>query len=91
MRTPTKFSQDVVPLSDLKVNPGRVVHQVGETQRPVLLTSRGRGVAVVQALADYEAESEERAFLRGVVQGLMDLEQGRELSIAEVKDRLGLA
>lgn len=91
MRTPTKFSQDVVPLSDLKVNPGRVVHQVGETQRPVLLTSRGRGVAVVQALADYEAECEERAFLRGVVQGLMDLEQGRELSIAEVKDRLGLS
>jgi len=91
MRTPTKFSQDVVPLSDLKVNPGRVVHQVGQTQRPVLLTSRGRGVAVVQALAEYEADAEERAFLRGVVQGLMDLEQGRELSLAEVKDRLGLA
>ena len=91
MRTPTKFSQDVVPLSDLKVNPGRVVHQVGETQRPVLLTSRGRGVAVVQALAEYEADTEERAFLRGVVQGLMDLEEGRELSLAEAKDRLGLA
>jgi prevent-host-death family protein len=91
MRTPTKFSQDVVPLSDLKVNPGRVVHQVGETQRPVLVTSRGRGVAVVQALAEYEADTEELAFLRGVVQGLMDLEQGREMNIAEVKDRLGLA
>ena len=91
MRTPTKFSQDVVPLSDLKVNPGRVVHQVGQTQRPVLVTSRGRGVAVVQALAEYEADAEERAFLRGVVQGLMDLEQGREMNIAEVKDRLGLA
>ncbi len=90
MRTPTKFSQDVVPLSDLKVNPGRVVHQVGQTQRPVLVTSRGRGVAVVQALAEYEADTEERAFLRGVVQGLMDLEQGREMNIAEVKDRLGL-
>jgi len=91
MRTPTKFSQDVVPLSDLKVNPGRVVHQVGQTQRPVLLTSRGRGVAVVQALAEYEADTEERAFLRGVVQGLMDLDEGRELNIAEVKERLGLA
>jgi len=91
MRTPTKFSQDVVPLSDLKVNPGRVVRQVGQTQRPVLVTSRGRGVAVVQALAEYEADTEERAFLRGVVQGLMDLEQGREMNIAEVKDRLGLA
>jgi prevent-host-death family protein len=72
------------------VNPGRVIHQVGETRRPVLLTSRGRGVAVVQALAEYEAESEERTFLRDVVQGLMDLEEGRELDLAAVKRRLSL-
>jgi prevent-host-death family protein len=90
MRTPTKFSQDIVPLSDMKVNPGRIVHQVDETRRPVLLTNRGRGVAVVQALAEYEAESEERAFLRGVVQGLMDLEEGRETDLAAIKTRLGL-
>jgi prevent-host-death family protein len=90
MRTPTKFSQHIVPLSDLKVNPGRIVHQVDETRRPVLLTNRGRGVAVVQALAEYEAESEERAFLRGVVQGLMNLEEGREMDLSAVKIRLGL-
>jgi prevent-host-death family protein len=88
---PTKFSEDVLPLSDLKVNPGKVVSQVKATRRPVLLTSRGRGVAVVQALADYETNSEERSFLRGVVRGLMDLEQGRELELAEVKRRLGLS
>ena len=91
MRTPTKFSEDIVPLSDLKVNPGRIVHQVDATRRPVLLTNRGRGVAVVQALAEYEAEAEERVFLRGVVQGLMDLEEGRETDLAAVKIRLGLA
>lgn len=91
MAPPTKFSEDVVPLSDLKVNPGRIVHQVDATRRPVLLTSRGRGVAVVQALAEYEADSEERAFLRDVVSGLMDLEAGRELDLDEVKRRLDLA
>jgi prevent-host-death family protein len=90
MRAPTKFSEDVVPLSDLKVNPGRIVRQVDETRRPVLLTSRGRGVAVMQALAEYEAETEERAFLRGVVQGLVELEAAREMDLGEVKQRLGL-
>ena len=88
---PAKFSEDVVPLSDLKVNPGKVVSQVKATRRPVLLTSRGRGVAVVQSLADYENEADEREFLRGVVQGLMDLEQGLELDLAAVKARLGLS
>ena len=41
-------------------------------------------------LIDYEAAAEERTFLKGVVQGLMDLEEGHEVSLADVKKRLGL-
>ncbi len=90
MKANAKFSEDVVPLSDLKVNPGRIVNQVDQTHRPVLLTSRGRGVAVVQSVKDYEAEAEERAFLKAVVQGLVDVEQGRTVTLADTKKRLGL-
>ncbi|MDQ7785801.1 MAG: type II toxin-antitoxin system Phd/YefM family antitoxin [Desulfomonilaceae bacterium] len=90
MSPTTKFSEDVVPLSDMKVNPGRVVSQLDKTRRPVLLTRRGRGVAVVQSLDEYETRTEELEFLRAVVQGLMDLEEGREMSLAEVKKRFGL-
>lgn len=86
----TKFTQDVVPLTDLKINPGRIVKHVTEVHRPVLLTSRGRGVAVVQSVGDYEEVQEERAFMRAVVEGLADLEAGREVSIEEAKRRLGL-
>ncbi len=86
----TRFSEDVIPLTDLKVNPGRVVKHAAESHRPVLLTSRGRGVAVVQGVAEYEKDQEERAFLRAVVEGLADLEAGREHSLAEAKARLGL-
>jgi prevent-host-death family protein len=85
-----KFSEDVVPLTDLKVNPGRVVKHVADAHRPVLLTSRGRGVAVVQSVSDYENAEEERAFMRAVVAGLADLEAGREVSLADAKTRLGL-
>ena len=85
-----KFSQDIIPLTDLKTNPGRVVRQVAESRRPVLLTSRGRGVAVVQSVAEYEAAEEEREFMRAVVQGIADVEAGREVSIEEVRARLGI-
>lgn len=85
-----KFSEDLIPLSDLKANPGRVVRHTAEVHRPVLLTSRGRGVAVVQSVADYERGEEERAFMRAVVQGLADLEAGRDVSLKEAKARLGL-
>ena len=85
-----KFSEDVVPLTDLKVNPGRVVKHAADAHRPVLLTSRGRGVAVVQSLSDYETAEEERSFMRAVVAGLGDLESGREVPLADAKARLGL-
>lgn len=90
MPSVVKYSEDIVPISDLKINPGRIVNQIDKTRRPVLLTSRGRGVAIVQSLKDYEARAEEQVFLRGVVQGLMDIEEGREISLADVKKRLGL-
>lgn len=91
MRPVVRFSEDVVPLGDLKVNPGKVVRHADETGRPVLLTSRGRGVAVVQGLSEFESAQEEREFMRAVVAGLADLEAGRELSLAEAKRRLALA
>jgi len=86
----TKFSEDIIPLTDMKVNPGRVVRHALDSHRPLLLTSRGRGVAVIQSVSDYEKAEEERAFMRAVVEGLADLDQGREVSLEEAKARLGL-
>lgn len=85
-----KFSEDVIPLSDLKVNPGRVVSQVKETHRPILLTSRGRGVAVVQGLDEYEKSQEELAFVKAIAQGLMEIKEGNTMSLSEAKKRLGI-
>lgn len=85
-----KFSQDVVPVTTMKVNPAKVIQQVAEAHRPVLLTSRGKGVAVVQSLADYEKQADEMAFMRAVVEGLRDVEKGRTLSVAETRAKFGL-
>ena len=86
----TKFRDDRVSLTDLKVDPGRVVKQAVDAHRPVFLTSRGRSVAVVQSVTDYERAEEERVFMRAVVTGLADLEAGREVSLAYARARLGL-
>jgi prevent-host-death family protein len=86
----TKFSEDVIPLADLKINPGKVVSQVKETHRPILLTSRGRGVAVVQDLEGYEKNREELAFVKAIAQGLMDIKQSNTMSLSEVKKSLSI-
>lgn len=85
-----KFSEDVIPLSDLKINPGKVVNRAKDTHRPILLTRRGRGIAVVQSLDEYEKNEEERKFMKAIAQGLMDVREGNELDLKEVKKKLGI-
>jgi len=85
-----KFSEDIVPLSDLKVNPGKIVNRAKDSHRPILLTSRGRGVAVVQGLEEYENLEEERAFMKAVTQGLVEIKEGKEQSLDDVKKKLGI-
>lgn len=86
----TRLSKDVVQLGDVKVDLDAVVRRATELGQPVLLRSRCRGVAVLQSLAQYEAEQDERSFLRAVVEGLAKAENGSELTLAEVKARFGL-
>lgn len=84
-----KSSEDVIPLNTLKVNPGKIVSQVNDTRSPVLLTSRGRGVAVVQALSDYEKTMEAVQFVKAVAQGLADIREGNTVTLAEATRLLG--
>ena len=86
-----KFSEDIVPLSDLKVNPGKIVNRAKDTHRPILLTSRGRGIAVVQGLDDYEKIAEENEFIKAVAQGLLDIREKKQFELSEIKIKLGLS
>ncbi len=83
-----KFSEDVIPLSDLKINPGKVVNHAKNSHRPILLTSRGRGIAVVQGVDEYEKNEEKLEFMKAITQGLMDIKAGDALELDEVKKRL---
>ena len=85
-----KFSEDIVPISDFKVNPGKLVKHVQELHRPIVVTSRGRGVAILQDLHDYETGVEERDFMKAVVKGIVDLDEGREINLADAKKRLNI-
>ena len=85
-----KFSEDVVPLSDLKINPGKVVTRANDNKRPILVTSRGRGVAVVQGLEEYELLEEKVAFMRAVTQGLVEVREGKITDLTDAKRILGL-
>ena len=57
---------------------------------PVLVTSRGRGVAVVQGLDKYENTVEELAFVKAVAKSMLEIKEGKTKSLDQVKAQLNL-
>ena len=86
----TRFSQDIIPLSDLKINPGKIANQAKDSHRPILLTSRGRGIAVIQGLEEFENHEEERAFVKAIAQGLLEIKEGKVRTLTDAKNKLGI-
>ena len=52
------FDQDIQPLSEFRAGVASYIKQINETRRPLLITQRGKGVAVVLDVAEYEAMQE---------------------------------
>ncbi len=69
MNLPVRFSEDVKQVSELKTHSAEIIGQVRRTHRPVLLTRRGRGVAVLLDVDEYERLVERQAFLDAVEEG----------------------
>ena len=78
------FSSDVRPITDLKVKGSAIVDQARRTKRPVLITQRGRGVAVLVGLDEYESMKEELAFGRAIDEGANQAKRKEFATSAEV-------
>ncbi len=82
------FSTDVRPITDFKARGSEIVEQVARTRRPVLITRRGRGVAVVVDLVEFERMRDEIAFGRAVDEGAAQAARGEFATDAEVETTL---
>ena len=52
------FDKDIQPLSEFRAGVASYIKQINETRRPLVITQRGKGVAVVLDVAEYEAMQE---------------------------------
>ncbi len=82
------LTDDIHPATDLQSAAERLLHQVQETRRPVVLTREGKGAAVLVDVESYQALLDELALLRDVHRGLADAEAGRVTPHDEARARL---
>ncbi|MCP4679357.1 MAG: type II toxin-antitoxin system Phd/YefM family antitoxin [Deltaproteobacteria bacterium] len=71
-----RFSEDIRTITDLKVRAAEIVDHVRRSHRPVLLTRRGNGVAVLLDLDEYERLVDRASFIEAVKTGAMAADAG---------------
>ncbi|HEY0513376.1 MAG TPA: type II toxin-antitoxin system Phd/YefM family antitoxin [Thermoanaerobaculia bacterium] len=79
------LSQDVLPLGEFKTQASRVLRNLKENQRPVIITQNGRAAAVLITPEEFDHMREHERFMGAVRQGLADSEAGRVLEDDEVE------
>ena len=85
---PLKLDEDIRPLSELRAGVASFVKQVNETGRPLVLTQRGRGVAVVLDIRELEAMRERLALLEDLTRAEAQLAAGEGIPHEEAKARI---
>ena len=79
---------DIQPVSDFRANASALLQQVRDTRRPLVLTQRGRGAAVLIDIHSYQLLVDELDELRDVQKGLADVAAGRVVGHDEVRARV---
>jgi len=82
------FDQDIQPLSDFRAGAASFIRQVNETRRPIVITQRGKGVAVVVDVAEYESMQEKIELLEEVQKAEAQLSAGLGVSSSEARKRI---
>jgi prevent-host-death family protein len=87
---PLHLSEDIVPIKDLETQAPRVLKQLRDSHRPVVITQNGRAAAVLISPEDFDRLRERDRFMAAVQEGLADVEAGRLLDTQEVDRELDL-
>ncbi len=74
---PAKFSEDVRPITDLKTKAAELVAQLKTTKRPLLITQRGRPVAVLEDIAAFERREERYAAIDRILSAIKQSREGK--------------
>ena len=74
------FDKAIQPLSEFRAGVASFIKQINETRRPLVITQRGKGVAVVLDVAEYEAMQEKIELLEELRMAETQLSSGAGVS-----------
>ena len=84
----SRVDEDIRPLSGFRAGAATFIKQIHETRRPMVLTQRGRGVAVLVDVQEYERMQERLELLEEVYKAEEQIASGEGISHEEAKARV---
>lgn len=79
-----RLRAEIKPVTALKTGAARLLREVNETRRPVIITQSGEPKGVLVDFATYEKLREATILLKLIAQGEMDVRARRTMSQDEV-------
>jgi prevent-host-death family protein len=81
-------SEDIIPIGEFKAHASRLLRQVSQTTRPLVITQNGRPAGVLLSPLEYDRLCARERFLESVAEGIDDAEQGRLMDSQTLRARL---
>ncbi|TLN28713.1 type II toxin-antitoxin system Phd/YefM family antitoxin [bacterium] len=82
---PLRLDEDIRPLSEFRAGVASFVKKVNDTGRPLVLTQRGRGVAVLVDIGEYSAMRERLETIDDIAAGRAQFAAGEGVLHDEAK------
>lgn len=75
---------DIIPVSDLRQDAATVLKKLQESLEPLVVTQRGRAIAVIQSIDAYEKAQHERELLQLLATGEREISEGKGHPLSSV-------
>ena len=75
---------DIIPVTDLRQDAAAVLKKLQDSVGPLVVTQRGRAIAVIQSIDAYEKSEHERELLRLLATGEKEIAVGEGHTLASV-------
>jgi prevent-host-death family protein len=75
---------DIIPVTDLRQDAAAVLRKLQKSAGPLVITQRGRAIAVIQSVDAYEKSEHDRELLRILANGEKEIAAGKGHTLSSV-------
>ena len=75
---------DIIPVTDLRQDAAAVLKKLQDSVDPLVITQRGRAIAVIQSIEAYEKSEHNRELLELLEVGEKEIAEGKGYTLARV-------